>query len=286
MPPCRPAHCGRRADRHTLEPKNQTKPKLSDMLLYTSGTGNTEWVATELGRLLDEPPFDIAKEIGCCGQITYRSNEGRLILVFPVHSWGPALLVDRFLAGARFENIREVWAVMTCGDMCCNADKILAGMLERNGHYTIDGCFSVQMPNNYILMKGFGLDAPEVAQSKLLAAPQRVRQIAQCIAERRAAPELYIRGEHPALKSFVYRLFRRYVAGSTKFKVDEDRCVGCERCAKVCPTQNITITDHLPEWGDDCLQCSACIHRCPEQAIEWGRITREAGRYHHPSIRV
>lgn len=40
----------------------------------------------------------------------------------------------------------------------------------------------------------------------------------------------------------------------------------CGVCAKVCPANNITVTDKVT-FSDRCEVCYACLHNCPQNAI-------------------
>ncbi|MEN6358816.1 MAG: hypothetical protein ABFD59_01960 [Smithella sp.] len=39
-----------------------------------------------------------------------------------------------------------------------------------------------------------------------------------------------------------------------------------------------------PAWHHRCEQCFACIQWCPEEAIQYGKGTRNKKRCHHPEI--
>ena len=54
---------------------------------------------------------------------------------------------------------------------------------------------------------------------------------------------------------------------SDKLKVDADKCIGCSKCAKICPTENIIITDNKAQGKDKCTVCYKCVNACPKQAI-------------------
>lgn len=43
-------------------------------------------------------------------------------------------------------------------------------------------------------------------------------------------------------------------------------CIKCGICAKVCPADNIKVTDKV-EFLDKCEVCYACLHNCPKNAI-------------------
>lgn len=269
------------------------------MIFYFSGTGNSLWVARQLARSLGcSEPVAVADEIrkaGDGGVCEYALGEGEpLILVFPVHSWGPAVMMLRFVSRLHIRNYggQPVYAVCTCGDTCGMTDSILSAALARRG-LPLTACWSVRMPNNYLLMKGFGVDTDEVAAAKLASAPHVTEAVAEAI-RKGSGPaggtgyRHYLTGTQPWLKSHVINpLFRRFLAGPdsrTKFHVS-DACIGCGLCARVCPTGAVTMSDRHPVWGRGCVQCTACINRCPVMAIDWGNITQAQGRYRHPELK-
>ena len=261
------------------------------MIFYFSGTGNSLWTARQLSAALEEAqPVAVADELrkaGETGVCEYSLKDGEpLILVFPVHSWGPAVLMLRFVERLRIKDYggQPVYAVCTCGDTCGWTDRMMRETLSRRG-LPLTACWSVRMPNNYILMKGFGVDTDEVRETKLRTAPQEIQDIIAAI-KGQGQYSHYVVGSMPWLKSRVISsLFRRFMAGPgsrTEFHVSDD-CIGCGLCARSCPTGTVTMQDGRPVWGRGCVQCTACINRCPVRAIDWGKITQEQGRYHHPS---
>ena len=58
-----------------------------------------------------------------------------------------------------------------------------------------------------------------------------------------------------------------------------DKCIGCGKCVKLCPLNNVTLQAGKPVWGDNCTHCMACIGNCPTQAIEYGEITKTKEQY-------
>ena len=66
------------------------------------------------------------------------------------------------------------------------------------------------------------------------------------------------------------RILRRE---ATREYIVSDSCIRCGICAKVCPANNITVTDRVT-FSDRCEVCYACIHNCPQHAI---RLKKEAG---------
>lgn len=260
------------------------------MIFYFTGTGNSLWAARQLGAAFGEEPVPVAEELrkNPSGECRYELRDGEhLVLVFPVHSWGPAVLMLRFVRRLQIRNYsgQPVYAVCTCGDTCGLTDTMIGKTLRDRG-LPLTACWSVRMPNNYILMKGFGVDPDEVRETKLHTAPQELESIIAAIRGQRQYSH-YTVGTRPWLKSRVINpLFRRFLAGPdsrTEFRVG-DSCIGCGLCARSCPTGTVTMRDGRPVWGRGCVQCTACINRCPVRAIDWGDITRSQGRYHHPEL--
>ncbi len=262
------------------------------MIFYFSGTGNSRWVAGKLSEILDcGTPAAVHEELrnaGESGMCRYSLGADEpLILVFPVHSWGPAVMMLRFVSHLEISNYggQPVYAVCTCGDTCGWTDRMIRKALESRG-LPLTACWSVRMPNNYILMKGFGVDTDEVRETKLHTAPHEIEAIAGAI-RGQSHYRCYTVGKEPWLKTRVINpLFRRFLAGPdsrTEFRVS-DACTGCGLCARNCPAGVITMQDGRPVWGRGCVQCTACINRCPVRAIDWGGITQSQGRYHHPAL--
>lgn len=257
------------------------------MIFYFSGTGNSRWVANALGIALAEPVVQIAEELktGKSEFVCPLREDEKVLFVYPVHSWGPAVPVARFISRLKLTGYdkQPVFSVSTCGDECGYTADMMRKLLDKRG-ITLTDSFSVIMPNNYILMPGFNVDSKEVEEQKLKEAPAAIDAIANAIQENKKV-NLYKKGGFAGLKSYcIYPLFTNFAIGKNSFRVT-DNCISCGLCERVCPTATITLTDGKPVWADTCVQCVACIHRCPVRAIEYGKITLKKGRYHHPETK-
>lgn len=67
-----------------------------------------------------------------------------------------------------------------------------------------------------------------------------------------------------------------------------DNCNGCQKCAKICPTQSIKMLGGKPVWTATCEQCMRCVNFCPKEAIyqSMGGDTRGRNRYIEPSFEL
>jgi len=56
-----------------------------------------------------------------------------------------------------------------------------------------------------------------------------------------------------------------------KYEIDTDKCIGCEKCAEVCPTLAIDFDGEKNKAFvldiDQCLICHQCLEVCPVDAI-------------------
>jgi NAD-dependent dihydropyrimidine dehydrogenase PreA subunit len=257
------------------------------MIFYFSGTGNSLWAAKKLSHYFNDKLISISEELlQSDNDFSYSvASDERIFFVFPVHSWGTDVLTFLFLKKLRLVNYQKqpVFMVCTCGDECGYAAKIVKNILAQKS-IALTNSYSVQMPNNYVLMSAFNVDSKELETQKLTDAPQRLQQIIDDISAGKRK-DLYVQGKFSFLKTYiVYPLFRKYGVKRNLFYA-KNTCISCGLCADICPTKTIFLEDKTPKWHKKtCVQCTACIHRCPERAIEYGEISETKGRYHHPEI--
>lgn len=250
------------------------------MILYFSGTGNSSYVGRSLGNILGEaqvfmPDVD-------CKRLVFEGQ--RLIMVFPVYSWGVPPYVMDFIRGLSVEFVNKlkdnripVVMVCTCGDETANTPEMFASVWNKRG-VAVAGSWSVIMPNNYVLLPGFSTDPHDVEERKLCESSSRIREIAEKIKKENWETNV-VRGSWPVFKTrVIYPLFRRWGIDSRRWKVS-DKCVSCGRCATICPMQNIKLTSGKPRWSDLCASCTGCYHMCPSHAVSYGHITDGKRQY-------
>ncbi len=71
------------------------------------------------------------------------------------------------------------------------------------------------------------------------------------------------------------KLFSRVESGKIKktnnFTVDKF-CIGCGKCAEVCPAESIKLDRCEPVWTkDECYVCFGCLRVCPTESIRYGQ---------------
>ena len=129
---------------------------------------------------------------------------------------------------------------------------------------------------------GFDVDNKELEEKKLADAVSTVSKINASISRRE---ELFLchEGSMPFIKTRIINpLFNRFQMSPKHFYAT-DACIGCKRCEKSCPMENVTVVDGRPVWGMDCTSCLACYHVCPQHAVQYGKRTKDKGQYFNPN---
>lgn len=266
------------------------------MIFYFSGTGNTRWVASEMAKGIGEELLfipDLLRERRF--EFTLKAGE-RLGFCFPTHGWQPPGIVRMFIQqlrisyeGSQDGNRPFCWALTTCGDNMGEAMTILNKELAANSALrTADNMplqaetlFSVIMPESYVCLPFMKTDPEDKERWKIENAKRQLHHIISIVKDCKRGIEELEKGATPRLYSYVIGgYFNKRMITDKKFTVDEDVCIQCGKCVKVCPVDNIKGTP--PKWlhNGRCTSCLACYHYCPVHAINYGQITRKRDQYY------
>lgn len=250
------------------------------MILVFSGTGNSEAVAQMLAKGLNDKILSVFDVLASENSIELSEDE-MLGFVFPVYSWGPPAPILHLIHSVKLsQKPSYLYFVCTCGDDAGKTAEVFSRAVKLRG-WRCDAGFSVTMPNTYICLPGFDVDAPAVVQCKLAHAAIRVMDLVERIQERKRTVDCH-EGAFPFLKTYVIRpFFNRFLMSSKPFHVT-DACVSCGKCIQVCQSKNIHWKNGRPIWGENCMMCLACYHHCPKHAIEYGKQTKGKGQYTYP----
>ncbi len=219
-------------------------------------------------------------------QSDLRSNADTIGFVVPIIFGGIPRIASDFITQLQIENpTAYIFAVITHGDK--NGYGIgfhqIDKLLNRAGH-KLSSSFSVQMPHNAPFK-----DHARTLKNKETLYEQEARtviQIGEAVKNQTSLP-------YKRKNSFMRFINGINYATMTKPTFDKrfqltEACTGCGICARICPTENITLNlQNKPEWeSHSCQACFACLQWCPKIAIEYTKATVGVERYHHPNVKM
>ncbi|MEE9911408.1 MAG: EFR1 family ferrodoxin [Deltaproteobacteria bacterium] len=247
-------------------------------IYYYTGTGNSLWTAGKIAGCLNPSaliPLSRFREK------TVRCDSENIGLVFPVHIWGVPTPVIEFLQNLKADTTQYLFAVAV------NAGQVAATLIQlrkllQARHLHLSCGFSIDLPSNYIPWGG--AVSEDKQQEKISAALKKIEKIALAVRNREDLPPEQGPLWQNLLFSILYRKSLPYVSRMDKSFFADEQCSRCGICEKICPARNIRIVAGKPVWQHRCEQCFACIQWCPEEAIQYGKGTRNKKRYHHPDI--
>ena len=249
------------------------------MILYFSGTGNSNYVAKRIADALGDALVNLNDRIKASDTSLVETGE-RVIIVTPTYAWRIPRVVRDWLLKTELRGAKQVWFVMTCGSEIGNADKYNRELCAEKA-ISCMGTAQIVMPENYIAM----FSAPQADEAREIVAkaePNIDRAIAAIRAGECFAPtrnNLYDRFMSGPVNPIFYKFFVKADA----FAVSS-ACIGCGQCAKLCPMNNVTLKDGKPVWDKVCTHCMACICYCPVSAIEYGKKSVGQPRYHFEAL--
>lgn len=249
------------------------------MVLYYSGTGNSKYVASRLADTLGDTLFCMTERIKQNDTSPVNTGE-RVIIVTPTYAWRIPRLVKAWLLKTELTGAKKAWFVMSCGSEIGNAAKYNRALCRDLGLEYMSTA-QIIMPENYIAM----FDAPDIAESRAIVAKAEphIDRAAAAIAEGKVLDTVPVGAADRIKSGPVNPVFYSFFVKAEAFTAD-DRCIGCGKCAKLCPTNSITLENGNPVWGKGCTHCMACICYCPTEAIEYGKISLSKPRYHFEAL--
>lgn len=247
------------------------------MILYFSGTGNSEFAAKELGKKTRDEVVNLFEKIRNHDYAELYSDKPWVVAA-PVYAWRIPRILHEWLEKTKLSGSRSIYFIITCGGNICDSGKFLEKLCASKGMDYL-GCLPLVMPNNYLIMPG--IPTEKEAFATIQHAETEIKEAASIINNKASfpspSPTFKDRLSSSIANPFFYSLYIR----PEKFYA-EDTCISCGKCVDVCPLNNIHLEQGKPFWGKECTHCMSCICRCPAEAIEYGKQTKGVRRYTFP----
>lgn len=247
------------------------------MIIYFTGTGNSRYIANRLSNILQDDCMDLFEKIRAKDVDTIYSDKP-FVVVAPTYAWQIPHILRDWLKKTKLTGNKDIYFVMNCGDGIGNSTPYIKKLCNIMG-MNFKGCAEIVMPENYIIM----FDAPETDEALTIVdkAESTIEKTASIILKGENIPQKSVNLIDILKSSFINVTFYWLMVHGKKFRVNHT-CVGCEKCAKECVMNNITMVGGKPKWSDNCTHCMACICGCPVNAVEYGKNTIGKPRYQCP----
>ncbi|MFA6648459.1 MAG: EFR1 family ferrodoxin [Candidatus Izemoplasmatales bacterium] len=241
-------------------------------ICFFSGTGNAYYVASKIhSRFPDTSLFFIpsidSKSLAIFDEIG---------IVTPVYGFGLPKIVRKFIEGMTFVGNPRIYAIFVCGGGPGISSDLTVQALKKNAKVLAYHDYVI-MPDNFILMYKVNeshnqlmLQAAEIKIDTILTNLEQQMTLKYC-------PHIF------GFLKWFQKLAARFFNSTSKHYVVTG-CIGCMKCVKLCPVENIIFKEKTVVFGNCCTDCLGCINICPIQAINYRRITQKKGRYFNPFV--
>lgn len=244
------------------------------LILYFSGTGNTEKIANEYRAAFE----NIGDSVTALSLPLYSRtldslglSEYDLIGIgYPIHSFNaPRIILDlckQFPKRDARDGKKRVFIFKTSGEPVRMSDVSslkMRGLLKKRG-YDVRNEYQYVMPYN-IIFRHSDEAAYKMWQTAKALVPIDVNEIAS---DKPVLPKRMFMGRFLA---WILRIEHGGAHINGKFYKVNKNCVHCGLCVKACPVKNISVNKNGKiKFGGKCMMCMRCSMNCPKNAIEIG----------------
>ena len=243
------------------------------MVLYFTGTGNSQYVADVIARQLGDELVSINNYMknGIAGDFI---SGKPYVLVCPTYAWRVPLVVEEWLKTARLDGCDDMYFVLTAGSGSGGAGKYARRLCDKI-KMNYKGLATVKMPENYLAM--FPVPSERLAKKIVAKALPVTEEIAKTIesGEDIVTKTGFVDG---FMSTVINWIFFTFIVKDSGFHLEKE-CTSCGKCVEACPLNNIDLIEGEPYWQGNCTHCMVCICSCPAECIEYKKATQKRRRY-------
>lgn len=249
------------------------KKAASRLVFFFTATGNSLFVAKQLS----DNPLSIPQELKK-GRLSYEADE--IGFVFPDFAAAAPPIVQEFVSKATF-NAKYMFSVITYGNSSVNVCQWWQKFAGEHGK-RFDYLKPILMVDNYL---------PVFDMNEQIKIDKHTDESLAAIISDISSHKTYI--EPADMGRFneeilAYMQEAHFTMTSERLlRLDEDRCIQCMMCSRVCPRGNFSLSaDGTLSFRGQCEYCLACVHVCPQKALYLEHERNREARYRNPNIAV
>jgi flavodoxin len=206
------------------------------MILYFSATGNTEFIAKELAKRLNDECINLLERVKTDNHAPLHS-EKPFIICAPVYVCEMPRFMSKYLKEQTFTGSKDVYFIFTSGGYC-GISGILAKSMFKAKKMIYHGHAEFKMPRNYVANDAYPMLEKEEIEKRILDSYHQLDQVASDIQKGNKLTARHVFLLETIITVPFNPVWCKYKLKAKDFYV-ENTCVGCGKCAKLCPLNNI-----------------------------------------------
>ena len=235
--------------------------------VYFSGTGNTKYCVSKFleyyNNNTEKSMYSIEDE-NCINMIKENND---IVFAYPIYHSDMPIIVRNFIENNKdvFKN-KNIFIVVTMALFSGDGTGCSARVLKKYGA-NITGGLHVEMPDcigDVRILKRSIKKNKKIVQKADIKIKKTVTNIKQGHYKKQglsfASRLAGFFGQRIYLHNRNYKL-------QNKLKIDYTKCIGCGKCANICPMKNIQKDNNKVITLGKCTSCYRCINKCPKKAI-------------------
>jgi ferredoxin len=250
---------------------------MKTLILYFSGTGNTKAIAYGYEKAITKAGHSVI--LSSIENMHEIPEHDFLIVGGPIYAGNmPDKLINwiRKKLPAHGSNKKAIVYSTSAGLLNANGVKSIGTKLIKKG-YTLVDAPTFEMPRNFYIDKYDPTPEPIQKQQFENAAAAILKSVSKMDVN----AVLNLR-ESVIMIDLLADVFRMMAKSLGKSYQITDQCIGCGKCEKDCPQQNIDYKNKL--YSNKCMMCTRCIHNCPMNAIVYKGKQIEQYKVHYEII--
>ncbi|MCR4648192.1 MAG: EFR1 family ferrodoxin [Lachnospiraceae bacterium] len=233
--------------------------------IYFSATGNSRYAVETFCREYDKKSNIISIEDSKVFEAI--KEDDTIVFAYPVQfSTVPRMVRDFVMNNRELWKDKKVFVIATMGLFSGDGAGQLGRLIKKCDGKIIGG-LHLKMPDSVADEKALKRPLEEniklvnAAKAKIISAVNGMKE--------NNPPKEGLNFFYQMAGLFGQRLYfghktRNY---TSKLKINKELCIGCGKCERLCPMDNIKTVNGKAVAGEKCTMCYRCINMCPNKAV-------------------